>query len=421
MKIPTLASAMLVLTLMFASSAFANAGSLVIVGGGLSRDNAAIYRAFIDRAAAGRIVIIPAASAAPAESATAFMDAMESYGVSSDRVDIASIAVIDDPSTREVDESTWARGAYATSEVAKIEAASAIWMTGGDQARLIQTLTASDGGDTPALAAMRERLAAGAVVGGTSAGAAVMSRRMIAHGDALTALLAPLSAPGEDTREDGGEPLALARGFGLLSVSLVDQHFGERARLGRLVRALAEQEIEQRVGFGIDENTAMVVDLSARVVTLAGVGALTVLDARRARFATRRGRFSADGLSLHVLTAGDSIALDGALTITPAAAKRRIESGAEAYDHVVSNSVGMAIPSNTLESILGADLLDNSASQAVERASFRADGAGVIYRFAEHADSRAFFGRDETGRGRYTLSGVAFSVRPIQVHVRALN
>lgn len=412
------ASALIALTLLLLGEAFASAGSLVIVGGGLSRDNAAVYRAFIDRAGSGRIVVVAAASAAPVESATPFIEALTHYGVSPDRIDIAHIAVVDDPSTADVDERDWAGGAYVPGEAAKIQAADAIWMTGGDQSRLTRALVAPDGADTPVLAAMRRRLAAGAVIGGTSAGAAVMSRRMIAQGDALTALLSPLMAPGAEELQGGGEPLALTRGFGFMPASLVDQHFGERARLGRLVRALAEQAPDQRVGFGVDEDTALIVDLSTGVGTLAGAGALTVLDGRRARFTTRRGRLAADGLRLHVLTAGDTIAIGDALAITPASAKQRIANGAEAYDHPDHGGVGMAFASTTLETMLGADLLDNTSSRAIERVSFRADGAGVIYRFAEDSESRGYFGRDQAGRGRYTLSSVVFSVRPIRVLVR---
>ncbi len=392
-----------------AGAAGAQPGALVIVGGGLSRENAAIHEAFISRAGPdGRIAIVPAASAEPAASAQAFAETLARYGVAASRIDIVKLAVRDDEGTPVVDERTWAQGGADPTEIAKIERAGAIWMTGGDQARLTQTLYDAAGADTPMLAAMRRRLATGAVIGGTSAGAAVMSARMIAGGDSLTAMLAPVLRDGP--AEEGA--LVLARGLGFLPDGIVDQHFGERARLGRLTRALSDPGLARRVGFGIDEDTALVVDLAAQTAAAIGAGSVTVVDATRALLVTRSGGFGADGVRLSLINDGDTVALS-TLAVRVAPGKTRIAAGDERYDAPDRDGAGMAAPARSLEDTLGADLLDNSAARALERVSFRADGAGVIWRFAEDAASAAHY-----GGGRYGVQGVTFSIRPVRVNVR---
>ena len=163
----------------------ADNGHLLIVGGGLSLDNEAVYSAFIDGrpADAPNIAIIAAASADPASRAATFAGELMFYGVSPENITVVHLALIDDPDTPDVDESEWASNADNAEEIAKIENAGAIWFTGGDQMRLTQALVRERGADSPMLAAIRARLAAGAMIGGVSA--AAMSRPMIARGDAF--------------------------------------------------------------------------------------------------------------------------------------------------------------------------------------------------------------------------------------------
>jgi cyanophycinase len=169
----------------------------------------------------------------------------------------------------------------ATSEA--IEAATAVFFTGGDQSRIAAIFGGSDA-DT-ALHAAWER---GIVVAGTSAGAAMMSSTMILGG-------------GEQI------PSATVRtgpGLGFVSGIVVDMHFAERGRIARLLAVVAM--FPHELGLGIDEDTAVVVtDTTFEVI---GNGAVTVVDAGRATSirisAEGAGPIALTGAQIHVLPSG---------------------------------------------------------------------------------------------------------------------
>jgi cyanophycinase len=179
-----------------------------------------------------------------------------------------------------MNESAWASNGDSQTELAKIEQADAIWFTGGDQARTYRLLTRS-GQDRRVLAAIRKRLAAGAVVGGTSAGAAIMGSGMIICGDPVRASEAVSRDPRACAAEDGrAEPLVLGGGLGFLKGNVVDQHFSQRARLPRLLRATL---CGVGRGIGIDEDTAIIVDTATRRASAIGRASVTVVENQNRR------------------------------------------------------------------------------------------------------------------------------------------
>lgn len=274
----------------------AAAGPLVIAGGAIAEANGAIVRAVLDRLPPGAptIAIIPAGSGVPAEALARTAALFQRHGAAREQLVAVRLALVDDPGTAE-DESRWAAGASEAAEVAKIARAGAIWFTGGDQSRIVAALVAADGRDSPMLAAIRARHRAGAVIGGTSAGAAVMSDPMLTGGDPVAAV-----APGR------GEQVTTGPGLGFLRGAVVDQHFDARERLPRLLAVLATRPARARYGFGIAEDTALVIDGGRAMV--AGKGLVTVVDARDARI--RRGAgLHARGLVVHLLAEGDTLPL----------------------------------------------------------------------------------------------------------------
>jgi cyanophycinase len=216
---------------------------------------------------------------------------------------------------------------------------------------------------------------------------------------------------------DGGQ-LALAPGLGFLPQGVVDQHFDRKARLGRLTRALAEVRPAERIGYGIDENTALVVDLVDGTVQAVGASSVTVLDARQARIRANRTRFEISAVSLSLLNAGDKLRLAD-MALLPMAEKEPLALAEGYYTHAAQSGAGMALPNPGLEEALGVELVDNARSDRLERVSFRADGRGVRYVFAEGPDTRAAYGPDADGNNRYAVGGVAFSIEPVRVSVRA--
>ncbi len=239
-------------------------GSLVIVGGGLKDDNRAVYERLVTLAggSAARIGVIPTASGDGLKAGEESAARWRAFGP-------ASVAVI--PLTKDD-----VVGADDPAVAAAIDACTGLWFTGGDQSRIVQVFRPA-ARDTRALVAVRSLLARGGVVGGTSAGAAIMTDPMITGGRAASA---PRSAPSDpDNPEPAGTPTGGVRtgpGLGLLPVGLVDQHFLERNRTARLLDALATTR--NRWGFGISENSAMIVDLRAGWIEAIGPAGVIVID-----------------------------------------------------------------------------------------------------------------------------------------------
>jgi cyanophycinase len=293
----------IMLTAMLALAAPARAqGQLVIVGGGLADDNDAVFAAFLDAlpASDAPVAIIPVASGVPVQSAAAFAAQLEQRGVASERIRIIRLAVEDDPDTPE-DESLWRGNADRADEVNRLVHVGGIWFTGGDQARILAAMLRPDGDETAMLAIIRARFAAGAVIGGTSAGAAMMSNPMILQGDPLSLV------PGAEPER---ERVVTGAGLGFLRRYLVDQHFGERARLIRLVAALQALAPDNRIGLGIDEDTALVVAPDQRSARVIGRGRVTYIDGRDAEYRAGHG-FAVRGAAVAMISDGETIDLAG--------------------------------------------------------------------------------------------------------------
>ncbi|MBN2658249.1 MAG: cyanophycinase [Spirochaetales bacterium] len=218
-------------------------GPLLIVGGADRIDQPDIYRAFIDNCpgkSSPVVAIIATATSEPEISFGKIRDRLQS--VADCRVELLQIS-------RYREE--WRDGAFRTEVLSRIEAADGFWFTGGDQSATVASLLKDDGSDTPALEALRRKHIEGAVIGGTSAGAAIMSDPMICGGETSSSLFS-LSGVGE-----WDSAVVLGRGFGFLEGYLVDQHFDMRSRMGRLIAGLNKSPF--RRGLGVSENTALLI------------------------------------------------------------------------------------------------------------------------------------------------------------------
>lgn len=188
----------------------------------------------------GRIAVIATASMLP-DTGERYVQVFGRLGVHADVIEIGRRADGEDPRLLEL-----------------VAEADGVWMTGGNQMRLATIV-----GGTPVQRLITERQAQGMHVGGTSAGAAILSRHMIAAGQS-----GPTPRRGQ---------AVLAPGFGLLDEVVVDQHFRERDRLGRLLTAIAFNPA--LTGIGVDEDTGAFIDPD-NVMTVVGAGGVTVVDPR---------------------------------------------------------------------------------------------------------------------------------------------
>lgn len=183
--------------------------------------------------------------------------------------------------------------ADSAAAVAAIDSADGVFMTGGDQQRLLSLV-----GDTALHEAMHRALARGACVAGTSAGASAMSDDMLVYGRVHL-------APVKDT-------VRVGTGFGFVQDVIIDQHFSERRRLSRLLTVVAQNQA--LMGIGIDEDTALLIE-AGRGIEVIGNGTVTVVDGRGMvsnidSIGTRTVPEMLD-VRLHILPSGARHALDG--------------------------------------------------------------------------------------------------------------
>jgi cyanophycinase len=254
-------------------------GFIVPIGGAEDKEGpSGILRKFLDVSGGEgcRIVIVPTASKLE-ETGRKYEKLFRKLGA--DEAKSLPIQSRDDAGKRE-----W---------LEYIERANGIFVTGGNQLRLTTIL-----GGTPIAKAIRRANSRGVAVGGTSAGAAILSEHMIAYG------------------EEGATPhagsVALVPGFGLTNRILIDQHFRQRDRLGRLLTALAYNPFA--VGVGLDEDTAAFID-PHRVLTVVGTGALTIMDASELTHSSVAEDEEGEAICmtnvrLHILTEGGTFDLD---------------------------------------------------------------------------------------------------------------
>ncbi|MBA3259949.1 MAG: cyanophycinase, partial [Gemmatimonadales bacterium] len=233
-------------------------GSLLIVGGG-SRSEALMHRfvALAGGPGRARIAVLPMASSDAAASGAEIERELDSLGV------LAFVFLVD------------RRQAQSSEAVHRLDSVTGIWFGGGDQRRLAAALAG-----TASLRALHQRYREGAVVGGTSAGGAIMSDSMITGNQA---------PPGDTTGYYGDEYPEIERdrievvpGLGFLPGAIVDQHFIRRERHNRLMSAVLERP--WLIGVGVDESAALEVAPDGRWTVLGG-SEVVVYDARRARVA----------------------------------------------------------------------------------------------------------------------------------------
>lgn len=281
-----------------ATEAPSGPGKLVIIGGGLRPDNAAVFMRLIEEAGGSeraRFAILPTASVSQA-TARLLRDRLGRYGVPQDRIDILDVTVENAP-----------RSTMDPEVLARVENSTALFMTGGDQGRIARALFLADGTASPLLDAIRALRMRGGLIAGSSAGAAAQSDPMLA----VSGLPDDAIDEGIDaldyglTNHTSARGLLVSRGLGLFAGGLIDQHFHQyRGRLGRLARATTELKVPR--GFGIDENTALIVDANGRAEVV-GSGHVTVVDATAATL--RDGPLGCRLRDLHVslLSTGDTI------------------------------------------------------------------------------------------------------------------
>jgi cyanophycinase len=247
--------------------------TLFIIGGAEDRvGKASLLRHFLKLAGGrrARLVLIPTASSFQDEVVASYTEVFTRLGA---------------PGVQVVNPATRAES-HDPDLVALVDDATGIFMSGGSQLRLSQLLPG-----TPLGEALHRAHDRGAVVGGTSAGASAVSEHMIAFGD-------DLASPRQGA-------VTSAAGLGLLADVVVDQHFAQRNRYGRLLSIVGRSP--RLLGLGIDEDTAAVVR-GGRELEVVGSGCVFVADGSQAvsdaHLAEHGAPLLVSGVVVHTLPAG---------------------------------------------------------------------------------------------------------------------
>jgi cyanophycinase len=255
-------------------------GILVIIGGSEDKEGeCVILRRFLELVAGARPGGRDSARVVIVTSATDQSQVVgETYSRLFKRLGAGEVGVLDVTNRQEANSA-------ATYEA--VAGASGIFFTGGDQLRITSLL-----GGTRCDEALHDAYRAGAVIAGTSAGASAMSETMIVEG--------------EDAEAPQRNIVQMAPGMGLIREVVIDQHFAQRGRLGRLLTAVAQHPY--MLGVGIDEDTAIVV-LPDDIFEVIGSKAVTVIDGTQIRETNisesgPRAPLALTNVILHILPAG---------------------------------------------------------------------------------------------------------------------
>ncbi|HEV2912219.1 MAG TPA: cyanophycinase [Pyrinomonadaceae bacterium] len=248
-------------------------GLLFIIGGGEDKEgDCTILREFVRLAGdeKARIIVMTAATDAPEEAGPQYVRVFKRLGAR--KVEVVDVSTRQDANRPE--------------SLAALEQATGVFFTGGDQLHVTSLI----GGSAMDLL-LHELYKKGVVIAGTSAGAAMMSGSMFVRG------------PAEENPRL--ENLQLGPGAEFLMGAIIDTHFSQRGRHGRLISAVAHYP--HALGIGIDENTALVA--KDGIFEVIGGGAVMVIDAGELTYTNVPNLREDEGLALyniklHVLTAG---------------------------------------------------------------------------------------------------------------------
>lgn len=250
-----------------------SSGPLIVIGGHEDKDgDRKILGEIASRLQGGKLVIATVASRQPDGYFESYRKAFGTLGLN----DLVELYVSEREETR------------SARTHAILEGAAGIFFTGGDQLRISSQI-----GDTPVEQAVKDLHARGGLIAGTSAGASVMSETMLVRGSSA------------ESYRIGD--LHMAPGLGLIRDVIIDQHFAERGRIGRLLGAVAQNP--RVLGIGIDEDTAIIIE--DRRFRVLGRGAVYIVDGSQISHsniaeAGREEALSMFGVHLHVLADGNS-------------------------------------------------------------------------------------------------------------------
>jgi len=365
-------------------------GSLVIIGGGLRANNAAVWQKIVQLAGGkgARIAVLPTAALEPAREGRLTADILNRYGARA-----FVVPLVPGPDAR--------RAADDPALAATIRGAGGVFFTGGDQGRITATLRRADGVNTAVLDAVWTLYRRGGVIAGTSAGAAIMSTTMFSD-PPLDVL--PVLQNGVEEGKDIGPGLGFIGGD-----VFVDQHALVRGRFARMLPAMLAKGYT--LGLGIDEDTAVVVG-PARDATVIGYRGALVLDLAQASTDKTRPAFNLANARISYLDSGDRFDL-ASRAYLPGADKEPLRDQDREHREPIFHGDILA---NTSVVDLLEKLVDSDQQSAVGLAfggpASAAPARGFEFTFTRVPDTRAYATNREDA---YAIYRIRMDVRPVRL------
>ncbi|HEX9171322.1 MAG TPA: cyanophycinase [Telluria sp.] len=368
-------------------------GSLVIIGGALRPDNAAVWERIVALSGGkgARIAVFASAAANPQRAGQSNVARLNKYGANAFFVPVAVKlsgtdyqAAADDPQL-----------------AAAVRAAGGAYFAGGDQARITLALRRPDGSNTLMLDALWDMYRAGGVIAGSSAGAAIMSTTMFGEPKPVLTTLKLGVADGHE----------ITPGLGFIGNDVfVDQHLLVRGRFARMLPAMLKKGY--KLGLGIDENTAMVVSPNRDVEVLGYKGAL-LIDLGQA--SVQEGVFNMSNVRLSYLDNGDRFNI-ASHAMTPSADK--LEGGkvdqTKPYYREPLFSADI-LGNSTVVDLMG-KLIDSDQPEAIGVTLGSAHGVqpdlGFEFRFTRTGESVGYM---SAATETYSVYNVRLDIRPIVI------
>jgi cyanophycinase len=385
----------LALTLAVATAGATEApkGSLVIIGGGLRAEHAAVWQKIVALAGGkgARIAVLPTAAGNPEREGGMAAANLNRHGAQAFVVPLAPRLAgsdvrkaADDPALAEA-----------------VRAAGGVFFTGGDQARITGALRRPDGSNSAVLDALWALYRRGGVIAGTSAGAAIMSSTMFY--DPPPDVL-PLLKQGLVDGKD------IAPGLGFIGDDVfVDQHLLARGRFARMLPAMLRKGYT--LGLGIDEDTAMVVAPTREVTVIGRTGAI-VLDLGDAVTDKARAHFNLSNARISYLDNGDRFDL-AQRGFVPGPGKEPVEkTNAEHRDALFYTDIlGNTAVLDLLIKLADSDL-QRAVGLAFEGPASRAPERGFEFTFTRMPDTREYVTNREDA---WSIYRIRMDVRPVRM------
>ncbi len=272
----------------------------------------------------------------------------------------------------------------------------------------------------PCCASIRKIYADGAVIGGSSAGAAMMCDPMICDGYSMKALMAGAAFKPDSCAEAKG--VSLSNGLGFFTAGLVDQHFLKRGRIGRTLIAL--YAIRQfSLGIGIDEDTAAV--CQGDTIEVLGSSGILVVDVAAAKAAgdftwSTDSGFKAKGIVLHYLEEGDSYNIATRTPLPRPERKPIVEGKQENADYPLETNL---FGRDTFRDMLVDGMAENQKGEA-SGIAFTLDkdgrGTGSQWTVRKTAKTGAYYASIKD-KDTYTVTNVSLEVQPVSLKVKKIR